>query len=384
MDLERLKSEFVTTFGGNPRIFRAPGRVNLIGEHTDHDLGFVFPMAIDRAVYVAAAASDSGIFRVRSLNENETIEIDLASDARQTGWGRYIEGVARILRETGREIPAVDMVIESDVPVGAGLSSSAALETAVGLALTALAGETIDRVEMAKIGQRTEHEYVGVECGIMDQFVSANAVAGHALLIDCLTLESAPFPLPTDRYEVVICDTRVKHDLVTSAYNDRKRDYEAGIVTLRRWFPDLKHLRELKPSDFEAHAAEITEPSRRRARHVVTENARCLEAARLLGEGDLASFGALMWESHASLRDDYEVSCPELDFLVECAREFGDSVLGSRMTGGGFGGSTVSLVARDSIDEFKSAITAAFEREFGHAPGFIVSEPASGAGEIES
>lgn len=383
MNLENLISEFTASFGANPRLFRAPGRVNLIGEHTDHDLGYVLPMAIDRAVCVAAAVSDSGIIRVRSLNEDDTVEIDLRSDARQTGWGRYIEGVARILMEKGYSVPGADLVIDSDVPVGAGLSSSAALETAVGLTLTELAGTTIERVELARIGQRTEHEYVGVNCGIMDQYISANAVHGHALLIDCLTLESAPFPLPTDRYGVVICDTRVKHDLVMSAYNDRRRDYEEGIRMLRGSFPDLRHLRELTPSDLAGVESEIPEPSRRRARHVVAENARCLEAARRLGEGDLAGFGALMWESHASLRDDYEVSCQELDFVVERAREFGDAVLGSRMTGGGFGGSAVSFVARDSIEEFKSTISIAFEREFGHEPGFIVSEPAAGACEID-
>lgn len=383
MNLEHLKSEFTAKFGAKPRVFRAPGRVNLIGEHTDHDLGYVFPMAIDQAVYVAAAVADENIIRVRSLNEDEAIEIDFSSETRQSGWGRYVEGVARILLEKGIAVPGADLVIASDVPVGAGLSSSAALETAVGLALTELVGETIDRVELAKIGQRTEHEFVGVKCGIMDQYISANAVAGHALLIDCLTLESAPFPLPTDRYAVVICDTRVKHDLVASAYNARRRDYEDGIRILRGSFPELQHLRELFPSDFAGVESVIPEPSRRRARHVVAENARCLEAARRLGEGDLAGFGALMWESHASLRDDYEVSCQELDSLVERAREFGDAVLGSRMTGGGFGGSTVSLVARDAIEEFQSTISIAFEREFGHEPGFIVSEPATGACEID-
>ncbi|MDQ3801404.1 MAG: galactokinase [Acidobacteriota bacterium] len=389
IDPQRLKEKFTEVYGGDsgasgePRLFRAPGRVNLIGEHTDYNGGFVLPMAIDREAAVAIRERDDRVIRVYTVNLDETAQFDLDNEQeRKKGfWLNYIEGVARLLEGGNVRLKGADLVLWSDVPGGAGLSSSAALEMARGLALSELSGRTVERATLARIGQQTEHEYVGAKVGIMDQFVSAHARAQHALLLDCRTLEFEHVPLDTREVAVVICDTNVKHDLATSGYNTRRAECEQAVRILKENLPDARELRDVSREEFEKYAGQLPELIRRRTRHVVTENERTQQAANALKRKDLSEFGRLMWQSHESLRDDYEVSCRELDTLVEIAGET-DGVLGARMTGGGFGGSTVNLVRRENLDAFKKKIGAEYERLTKIRTTILVSEASEGANEI--
>ena len=382
---EKLMRAFSERHGRAPRCFRAPGRVNLIGEHTDYNGGFVLPMAIDRSTLVAAAAREDRLVNVHSLNREEsfTFDLDRPGEPRRGLWLDYVEGVARALEGRGVRLRGADLMLISDVPEGAGLSSSAALEVSSGLALVKVSGAEVDRVTLALAGQQAEHTYVGTMCGIMDQFVAALGQVGHALLIDCRTLEASPVPLDTSRVCVAITDTNVKHELSGSEYNVRRAECEEGVRLLRRFLPGIEQLRDVSVEEFERFAPELPEVVRRRCRHVVTEDARTLDAADALRRGRLEEVGRLMRLSHESLRDDYEVSCPELDVLAETAWGL-ESVLGSRMTGGGFGGSTVSLVRRERLAEFRAALEAPYAARFGRLPTLYVSEPGGGAEELIS
>ena len=384
IDRAQLRHAFREHYGRSPRLFRAPGRVNLIGEHTDYNGGFVLPMALDRETVVAAAAREGTRVVVHSLNENDSAEFDLASPGggRRGHWLDYVEGVAQALAGRGFALAGAELMILSDVPAGAGLSSSAALEISAGLALSALAGAEVDRVTLALAGQQAEHEYVGTMCGIMDQFVAAMARAGHALLIDCRTLEATPVPLDTREVAIVVCDTRVRHELATSEYNTRRQECERGVELLREFLPGITQLRDVSVEDFERYEAQLPEPIRRRCRHVVTEDERTLATVGALGANDFAGAGRLMYASHESLRRDYEVSSRELDHLVAIAESLGRTVFGARMTGGGFGGSTVNLVRRDALDEFTRTVSDEYEAVTEVVPAIYVSEPGGGAEEI--
>ena len=384
IEREPLRREFEERYGRAPRLFRAPGRVNLIGEHTDYNGGFVLPMAIDRETIVAAAARTDRRVRLYSLNSRDGAEFDLDSpgEPRRGHWIDYVEGVAQALEGRGLRLSGADLLIHSDVPPGSGLSSSAALEVSAGLALASVAGLEVDRVQLALAGQEAEHTYVGAKVGIMDQFIAALGREGHALLIDCRTLDATSIPLDTTETVVAICDSTVRHELASSEYNTRRAECERGVELLRESLPGIRELRDVSVADFERYEGQLPEPVRRRCRHVVRENERTLLAADAFTRGDLASAGELMNRSHDSLRDDYEVSCPELDALVEIARDFGAGVLGSRMTGGGFGGSTVSLVRRHALEDFKQAIADRYRERTGLQPKIFVSEAGDGAGEI--
>jgi galactokinase len=384
VDFNFLKTKFVEIFGRKPRLFRAPGRVNLIGEHTDYNGGFVLPMAIDREAAVAIDTRQDRKIKLRSLNIEETAEFDLDNETpRVKGfWLNYIEGVARLTERKGIKLQGADLLILSDVPSGAGLSSSAALETVTGLALTTVSGQPIDRKTLALIGQQTEHEFVGAKVGIMDQFVSANAQAGHALLLDCRSLEYENVPINTADYAVVICDTNVKHDLATSEYNTRRAECEEGVRILQKDLPDISQLRDVRLEDFLRLENKLPEVIRRRCLHVITEIERTLSAAEALKQNNLQEFGRLMWLSHISLRDDYEVSSPELDLLVKIA-ETCEGVLGARMTGGGFGGSTVNLVNKQNLESFTAEIIAEYQSETKIEPTILLSEAGDGANEVE-
>jgi len=384
IDAGTVREAFRELFGGGePRLFRAPGRVNLIGEHTDYNGGFVLPMAIERGTTVAAAPREDRRVRAHSVNLGSTAEFDLDRPGRPRRgvWFDYVEGVAQALVRRGARLRGADLVVESDVPAGAGLSSSAALEVSTGMALAAVSGASVERVELALAGQEAEHTYVGTMCGIMDQLTSACGREGHALLIDCRSLETTAIPLDTTETVVVVCDTRVKHELASSAYNERRADCERGVELLRRVLPAVTALRDVSVEDLQRYGGCLPEIIRRRCRHVVTENARTLRAAGALRAGCMEEMGRLMWQSHESLRDDYEVSCAELDALVEIAAGV-EGVAGARMTGGGFGGSTVNLVSRRALREFGSTITTEFTKLFGHAPVVYVSEAGGGAKEV--
>jgi galactokinase len=383
VDLARLKADFTQRFSAAPRVFSAPGRVNLIGEHTDYNDGFVLPMAIERRTWVAASRRDDRrvVAVSGALGETFEFELDRPGTPRRGIWGDYVEGTARALIERGVPVAGTNLWIESDVPRGAGLSASAALETSIGLALSALAGRLdLDRVTLARAGQAAEHEYVGTLCGIMDQYIAALGVEGHALLVDCRSLEARSVPLELSDSKLVVCDTGVKHELASSAYNQRRRECEEAVRLLLPALPGIVALRDVDRPSFERHADLLPEVVRRRARHVVTENERTLRAEVALTAKDFAEFGRLMVASHVSLRDDYEVSCPELDLAVdEALAETG--VHGARMTGGGFGGCVIALASTGSVPSLIERVTRALSDRFGATVHAFATDAANGASE---
>lgn len=385
IDVTHLRRAFQDLYGSAPRLFRAPGRVNLIGEHTDYNDGFVLPMAIDREACIAAVVRQDRRVHVYSINLDKHAEFDLdhPGEKRRGIFLDYIEGVAQALERRGMKLRGANLVISSDVPAGAGLSSSAALEVSAGLALASLSGREIDRVELALAGQEAEHTYVGANVGIMDQFIAALGQSGHALLIDCRSLRTTPIPLDTSQVVVAICDTHVKHDLASSEYNTRRAECERGVEILKREaLPDIRALRDVSVEEFRRFEQLLPEPVRRRCRHVVTENERTLAAAEALQADELSEMGQLMSASHESLRRDYEVSCQELDQMVEIAMSLEGVTLGARMTGGGFGGCTVNLVRRDTLAEFQATVAREYRRASGIEPSIYVSEAGDGAGEV--
>lgn len=384
IDTRILRDSFFGLYGREPRLFRAPGRVNLIGEHTDYNDGFVLPLAIDRATVVAGAPREDSTVRVHSLNFRESAEFDLESEGKRLRkvWLDYVEGVARELEQRGARLRGADLALLSDVPLGAGLSSSAALEISVGFALLSLSGLEVDRKSLALASQAAEHNYVGAKVGIMDQLVSVLGQRGHALLIDCRSLDTTQIPSDTSTTAFVVCDSHVKHELASSEYNRRREECEKGVESLRRFLPKIRALRDVSLQEFDLYEPFLPETIRRRCRHVITENERTLEAAEALRSGRVAEMGQLMFRSHESLRADYEVSCAELDLLVEIAAETA-GVLGARMTGGGFGGCTVNLVSRESLEEFEETVGRRYEEATKIRPTVYVAEPSDGACEIQ-
>jgi galactokinase len=381
VDIERLKVAFRAQYGGHCQVFSAPGRVNLIGEHTDYNEGFVLPMAIDRRTYVAAATNGSSRLQVASLSQAQPGAVELEGPAvkRRGSWLDYVEGTARSLMARGFRVTGADLLIDSDVPAGAGLSASAALELSTGLALATLGDSAEpDRVKLALAGQAAEHEYVGTLCGIMDQYIAALGQADAALLIDCRSLETRAVPIQLEGASVLICDTRVKHELSSSEYNLRRAECLRGANILAKSVPGVRTLRDVSPSQLEQHARQLPSVVLQRCRHVVSEIARTLAAAEALAARDLSQMGQLMVASHVSLRDDYQVSCAELDVAVEAATAE-PGVYGSRMTGGGFGGCTVTLLENDAIDRVSAAVQQAFARRGWREPELFASRACAGA-----
>lgn len=381
VNLDNLRDRFQQTYAKLPRIFSAPGRVNLIGEHTDYNDGFVLPIAINRRTFVAAAANDSRVVQVHSLDLNEAAAFSLDEPGTLgSKWLGYIAGVALELRKRDLELSGADLMISSDVPLGAGLSSSAALEISVGAALLALGNESLDATSLALTAQKAEHTYVGTRCGIMDQLTVSAAKKSHALLIDCRSLEVKHIDLNLPDTTVVICNTNVKHELATSAYNQRRQECEDAVRILRKYLPTIHALRDVNPGELKEHAQELPDVLYRRARHIVTENARTLDGAIALNDGDVDKFGKLMSSSHASLRDDYEVSSSELDLMVELADSC-DGVFGARMTGGGFGGCTVNLVRTEAVESFSQFIADEYRARIGIAASIYAVETDDGVKE---
>ncbi len=373
-----LADAFRSLYGEEPRIYRAPGRVNLIGEHTDYNQGLVMPAAIDLPTEVAAGVRDDRRIVLRSENFAETVELDLdaAPTRDQRHWSDYPFGVAIELERAGRRLRGANMLVRSEVPIGSGLSSSAAIEVATGFALLDIAEAPIDRFELARICQRAENEFVGMRCGLMDQFTSCFGHAGQALMIDCRSLDYRLLPLP-QKVKLVICNTMVKHDLAASEYNARRAECEEAVRLIARKLPRIQSLRDVTLDVLEQTGGELPEVSRKRSRHVVSENARVIEAAAALQGGDMETFGALMRESHSSLRDDFEVSCEDLDLMVDLANK-SEGVVGARMTGGGFGGCTVNLVKAESVDSFRQNVSDGYRQATGHEPEIYVCTPAQG------
>jgi galactokinase len=380
----RLAQSFSARFASTPRIFRAPGRVNLIGEHTDYNDGFVLPAAIDLYTWTAAAPRHDRRLRVYSENLNESSEIDLAQDApvARDHWSDYVHGVALMLQRTGVMLSGSDLAIFSDVPSGAGLSSSAALEVSVASALLALSGHSVPLTELAKLCQRAENEFVGARVGIMDQFASCFGSAHHAILLDCRSLEYKLLPLPAG-ITMVICNTMVKHGHSGGEYNDRRAQCEEGVRLLSKYFPSIKALRDLSAAQLESHRGDLPDLIYRRCHHVVSENERVLSAVAALASGDLEEVGRSMAESHLSMRDDYEISCRELDLMVDLAGGRA-GLVGSRMTGGGFGGCTVNLVRTAAVEQFAAEMRSAYHQATGISPEIYVSAAGKGVSEVKA
>jgi galactokinase len=385
IEARELAAAFKNRYGTSPRIFRAPGRVNLIGEHTDYNDGFVLPLAIDRETLVAIAPRRDSILRIWSLNLDDSKALDLGKlgRGRRGEWVDYIEGIASALTARGMNLSGADIALKSNVGIGSGLSSSAALEISLATALVAVSGSSIDPLSLALAGQTAEHVHVGIQCGIMDQYTAVHASKDHALLLDCRSLESKQIPLRLREYQVVICDSRVRHTLASSEYNLRRQDCEAGVQQLSSVLSGIRALRDVTPDQLEAHRSTLPGTVYRRCRHVIGENARTLKAADALAAGDVNQVGILMSESHRSLRDDYEVSCIELDILVESASAQ-PGVLGARMTGGGFGGCTVNLVRESRLDTFCEAVSSEYQARIGITPDIFAVCASPGAGEIRS
>lgn len=387
MDPEIIRSAFRSEHGSSPRMFYAPGRVNLIGEHTDYNDGFVLPLAIERGTWVAGDVRSDRTIRVRSLNIGESVSIDLDRPGamRRGQWSDYVEGVVRALIERGHTVAGAALVLQGDVPSGAGLSSSASIEVAVALALTSLSGAPPPDVEaaneLALVGQRAEHTYVGTQCGIMDQLIAARGEANHALLVDCRSLDARLVPLASPDVVVLICDSKVKHSLATSAYNDRRAECERAVKLLAEVLPGITALRNVSMEDFARYESRLLDPVRRRARHVVTENARVQRTAAALERGALDEVGKEMFASHDSMRDDFQISCEEIDCLVDLLRGV-PGVFGSRMTGGGFGGCTVSLVAKTALPAVEARLRQGYEARYRRLPDLFVTRAAQGAHEL--
>jgi galactokinase len=364
------------------RLFRAPGRVNLIGEHTDYNDGFVMPAAIGFSTTVTVTPRADRTVSVFSTNFSERLEFDLddrdPKPARH--WSDYVRGVAVMLELAGHRLNGASLNVSGEVPIGSGLSSSAAIEVATALALLENSGLRLDRLELAGICQRAENEFVGMRCGIMDQFISCCGQEGKALLLDCRSLEYKLLPLP-EVARLVICNTMVKHALATGEYNKRRAECERGVNHFAKARPGVRALRDVTELELEAAREELPQLIYRRCRHVITENTRVLEAAAALEQGDLDRFGQLMEQSHRSLRDDYEVSCAELDLMVQLAQPV-RGVFGARMTGGGFGGCTVNLVNAENVDAFKHIVAHGYQAQTGLKPEIYVCNAAAGAREV--
>jgi len=382
--LDDLRGEFGRRYGAEPKIFRAPGRVNLIGEHTDYNDGFVMPVAIQFYAYVAVAPRNDCSIRVCSQNLGQSAEFSLKEDGEfpRGHWSDYVRGVAGVLRAQGVTVGGADLLIHSEVPIGSGLSSSAAIEVATALALLTNADRTLASIEIAKACQSAEHKYVGSKCGIMDQFIACFGQAGRAVLLDCRNLDYELLSLGEEA-RIVVCNTGVKHENASSGYNQRRADCYAGVNALRaHGMPGIRALRDVTPASLDELKSCLPELVYRRCRHVVTENERVKEAGNALKANDMETFGALMYESHLSLQTDYEVSCKELDLMVDIARTL-PGVYGARMTGGGFGGCTVNLVRENCVEQFIVATKREYARATGLSADIYSCIAAQSAGPVE-
>jgi galactokinase len=382
MKTDELTQRFRKLFGDHPRIFRAPGRVNLIGEHTDYNDGFVMPAAVGFSTYVAIAPRPDRKLVIYSEEFPGKFEFDLDHLPEQpTGaWCDYVLGVASVLQKRGHKLYGANLLVHGEVPIGAGLSSSAAVEVASALALMSLRETQLPLPEVAKLCQQAENSFVGARVGIMDQFVSCMGKAGYAFLLDCRSLEFQFVPIPAG-VQFVVCNTMVKHDLATGAYNTRREECEAGVRYFTEWDPTIRALRDVSTELLDRHTRDLPATIGRRCSHVVRENQRTLDAADALAECDLIRMGRLMRESHTSLRDLYEVSCRELDIMVEAAEDL-PGFCGGRMTGGGFGGCTVNLVLEENAENFAKQIAERYRHATGINPQVYLCSAQDGAAEL--
>ena len=367
MDTKQIQEKFRTLFGDTYRVYTSPGRINLIGEHTDYNGGFVFPGAIDKGIYAAIQANGSEKVRVYSFDYEAMSEFGMREeDLPQEAWARYIFGVVREIQKRGYRINGFDAVFAGDVPLGAGMSSSAALESTFAYAINDIYRLGIEKMELARIGQATEHNYCGVKCGIMDQFASIFGKEGHLIRLNCATMEYEYFPFHPEGYKVVLLDTCVKHELASSAYNKRRESCENVCAHITKRHNDVKFLSDATMDMLEEVREEISEEDYMRAKYVIGEKQRVLDVCDALERGDYVTVGDRMFGTHYGMSKEYEVSCDELDFLNDIARRCG--VTGSRVMGGGFGGCTINIVKEELYDDFISTARNEFLNKFGHQP----------------
>lgn len=362
--LDQLTHSFRQAFNTEPVLICSPGRVNLIGEHTDYNEGFVLPAAIDKAIYLAVGKRTDNELHFVAHDLNKTYQGSSINLAPTHTWADYLLGVVAQFRLAGHTISGLNCVFGGTIPMGSGLSSSAALENGVGFALNELFQLGINRVDMVKLSQRAENEFVGAKVGIMDMFASMMGKADHVIKLDCRSLDYTYAPLRMEGISVVLCDSQVKHSLVTSEYNTRRAQCEAGVRFLRTFYPDIRSLRDVTMPMLDQHLRDAEPLIYRRCAYVVQENQRLLDGVDALEANDVATFGQLMYGSHEGLSQWYEVSCPELDILVEIARQQ-PGVLGARMMGGGFGGCTINLVQEDVLEDFRKLITKQYKARTG-------------------
>lgn len=377
--LDNLTKSFQSHFLTSPIIAFAPGRINLIGEHTDYQEGFVFPAAVEKGIWVAIQKNNLNVCQLYSLDFDQEFKFELEAFSPKKGhWATYVMGMVTLLKQAGYSIPGFDMAIGGNIPVGSGLSSSAALSVAIGTAISGLLDFQISKKSLALYAQKSEHLFAGVKCGIMDPYASAFGVKDKALLLDCRTNTHEEVPVILDGYSLILVNTKVKHTLADTAYNDRREACEESVRLLQASFPKIITLRDLVPEDLAKVEKILPEAHFPKAKHIITECNRVHKAAEALKSGDLVTFGSLLKSSHTSLSNDYQVSCPELDLLVDKSWEL-DGVLGSRMMGGGFGGCTINLVENSILESFRDQLTEAYERAFAKSPEFIPVHISPGA-----
>lgn len=379
LNVEQLKELHRKRFGVEPSVFAAPGRVNLIGEHTDYAEGFVMPAAIDFATLAGISPRSDGriVFWAENFAEERSFELSALPSSHSGEWSDYPLGVIQVLAAEGYSIPAFSLSLWGDVPLGSGLSSSASVEVATATALISLLNIHIPGPALARLCQRAENEFVGANCGIMDQFVSANGAADHALLLDCRDLSYRLAPIPRN-VALVIANTMVKHSIAGGEYGTRRAEVELACHILARHRPEIRFLRDATVEDLNRWGHEIPEAARKRARHIITENTRTVEAADALEKVDLARLGRLMYEAHRSYSQDFEASCEEADLMVELTEGL-PGLIGARLTGGGFGGCTVNLVQQDAAQDFRKQLAALYQTRTGIRPEIYVCHASDGA-----
>lgn len=364
--LTSIAEKFKAKFHSTPLLIKSPGRINLIGDHTDYNEGFVMPAAIDKHLLLAIGTSTEKYSTLYSLKYNESVKIDSQQLTNKTRahWSDYMIGVLKQLSASGHYTKPFHCMVGGDLPSGAGLSSSAALECGFAFALDQLNQWCITTMDIIKLSQKVEHEWIGVRCGIMDQFTNMMGKKNHALVLDCRSLEQHYFPLELNDYTILLCDTGVKHSLASSAYNQRRKECETGVSILKQSGTDLRSLRDVTLAMLEAGRDRMEPTIYNRCAFVLAENKRVLDGSKNLEQGDAKAFGRKMFESHEGLSKLYDVSCAELDFLVEKAMDF-QGIIGSRMMGGGFGGVTISLIAKDEVENFLSLVAPLYRSTFG-------------------
>jgi galactokinase len=384
MDFIKILTEFKNRFGKDPLLFRSPARINIIGEHTDYNDGFVMPAAIDREIIFAIAANNLGKARVlaHDLGETDEFEINSTIAHPKKTWSNYLRGVLNGLKMKGIQLEGFDMVFGGNIPPGAGLSSSAALEGGIGIALKGLFKFEIPLMELAKIGQKAEHEYVGVKCGLMDQFANLFGQKDRVMKFDCRSLDFEYLPFKTDKYSILLCDSKVKHALASSEYNTRRGECETGVSVIRKEMPEISKLRDISPEIVRSFKNMLDPIVYKRCLYVCEENLRVEKAAHALRNNDFNMLGELMQQSHQGLSLDYEVSCRELDILAQLAAE-NPHIAGARMMGGGFGGCTINLLESAYLEEYISYIKQGYRLQTGSEPEFYIVSTADGAGPIE-